>query len=72
MTEIQELVQFMRSGNREEMLLEVYISLRRKDRKWNKKREYRLLNQLEKSKVISVGYKVVDHKMKKNLKLNDG
>lgn len=72
MTEIQELVQFMRSGNRKEMLLEVYISLRRKGRKWNKKKEYRLLNQLEKSKVISVGYKVVDHKMKKNLKLNDG
>lgn len=68
MNEIRELVAFMRSGNRNEILLEDYFLLRRK----NKKREFRLLNQLEKSKIISVGYKVVDHKIKKNLNLNDG
>lgn len=72
MNEIRELVAFMRSGNRNEILLEDYFLLRRKNKKWNKKREFRLLNQLEKSKIISVGYKVVDHKIKKNLNLNDG
>ncbi|EOI52501.1 hypothetical protein RV02_GL001198 [Enterococcus gilvus] len=71
MNEVRELVAFMRSGKRKEILLEEYLFLRRKQKKWNKKREYRLLNQLEKSEVLSVGYQKRDDEIKKNLILHN-
>jgi len=71
LNEVRELVAFMRSGSRKEILLEDYLTLRRRQKKWNKKREFRLLNQLEKSNVISVGYKKKGFKIKKNLFFNN-
>lgn len=71
MNEVRELVAFMRSGKRKEILLEEYFFLRRKQKKWNKKREYRLLNQLEKSEVLSVGYKKIGAEIKRNLILHN-
>ena len=67
MNEVRELVAFMRSGKRKEILLEEYFFLRKKQKKWNRKREYRLLNQLEKSEVLSVGYKKIGTEIKKIL-----
>lgn len=70
MNEVSELVAFLRSGKREEILLEDYLVLQSQKKGWRKKRESVLLNQLEKSKVVSMGYKQIDTKLKKNLKLN--
>lgn len=69
MNEIKELVAFMRSGNRKEILLEEYLSLRRKKKGWNKKRESQLLTQLEMSFVVSIDYKQKNKQLKRNLKL---
>lgn len=70
MNEIRELVDFMRSGKRKEMYLEDYLSIKRRTKKWTRKRECILLNQLEKSSVISVNYKRVGERIRKNLILN--
>lgn len=70
MNEIRELVVFMRSGKRKEILLEDYFNLKKKEKDWSRKKEYLLLNQLEKSNIISVSYKFIDAKLKRNLTLN--
>lgn len=71
MNEVRELVDFMRSGKRKEFFLEEYLSLQQRNKKWTRKRECLLLNQLEKSSVISVGYKRVNGRIRKNLIRND-
>lgn len=56
MTEIQEVLKFMRSGKRKEILLTDYLNLQRKKEEWSKKREKTLLREIHMSKILKVDY----------------
>lgn len=71
MNEVRELIAFMRSGKRKELFLEEYVFLQRRNKKWTRKRECLLLKQIEKSSVISIGYKRVEGRLKKSLIRNE-
>lgn len=71
MNEVRELIAFMRSGKRKEIFMEEYLFIQRRNRKWTRKRECLLLKEIEKSSVISIGYKRVEGRLKKTLIRND-